>query len=222
MLAALALLRIQAPEVPPIQWECARDIRQEGGLLTVVRQLDADGRFVADHLRWRVFVVAGQLSWVEWGLSGSAPAAVRGWSMSSDFSLSRAPSGRMWAIVRADGRELSRSPASLHPLRAWDRQGRPRVTLDYGLGRSTGAFGQPRTAMPALEEARGVEILIEEEGGAELARVRLAMPDWALIRSVIGRVRDVLGEDAAAYRARCRDITIPVRVQIRREVQPPR
>lgn len=98
VLTALALLLIQAPDEPPVQWECSRGIPQESGLLMVVRRLDADG--------------------------------------------------------------------------------------------------------------------------AELARVRLAMPDWALARPEIGLARNVLGEDSAAYRTRCQDITIPVRVGW--EVQPGR
>lgn len=220
MLTALALLLIQAPDEPPVQWECARGIRQESGVLMVVRRLGADGRFVADHLSWRVSRGDGQLSRVEWALSGTAPGAVRGWSMWSQMPLSRPPSGRMWAIVRADGRALSRSPVSLPRLGVRDGEGRPLVMLDYRDGPSPGMSGPPTAPMPGLGEARDVEILIEEAGGAELARVRLAMPDWALARPEIGRARNVLGEDAAAYRTRCRDITIPVRV--RWEVQPGR
>ena len=220
MLAALALLLIQAPEEPPVQWECARGIRQENGVLMVVRRLGVDGRFVVDHLSWRVSPGDGQLSRVEWALSGTAPGAVRGWSMWSQMPLSRLPSGPMWAIVRADGRELSRSPVSLPRLGVRDGQGRPLVMLDYRTGPPDRAFGPPTAPMPGLGEARNVEILIEETGGAELARLRLAMPDWALARPEIALARNVLGEDVAAYRTRCRDITIPV--QVRWEVQPPR
>ena len=219
MLAALALFLIQAPEAPPVQWECERAVPQESGPLLVVRQLDADGRFVADHVRWRV-LAGGQLSLIEWSLSGDAPGAVRGWSLFSTVSLSRPPSRPMSAIVRADGRELSRGPVSLHPLRARDGEGRPLVLLDYHITPSTGLFGRPTAPMPALGEAHDVEILIEEAGGAELARVRLAMPDWALARPEILLSRQVLGEDAAAYRTRCRDITIPIRVKW--VVEPPR
>lgn len=220
MLTALALLLIQAPHAPPVQWECARGIPRESGLLMVVRRLDAGGRFVADHLRWRVYAAGGQPSSVEWVLSGNAPGAVRGWSMRSTVSLSRPPSGRMWAIVRADGRELSRSPVSLPRLAVRDGEGRPLVMLDYRTGPPDGVFGPATAPMPGLGEARNVEILVEEAGGGELARVRLAMPDWALARPEAGLARNVLGEDAAAYRTRCRDITIPVRV--RWEVQPGR
>jgi hypothetical protein len=126
----------------------------------------------------------------------------------------------MSAIVRADGHELSRGPVSLHPLRARDGEGRPLVMLDYHRIPSTGLFGRPTAPMPELGEARNVEILIEEAGGARLARARLAMPDWALARPEVGLARTVLGEDAAAYRTRCRDITIPV--QVRWVVEPPR
>jgi hypothetical protein len=219
VLTALALLLIQAPDAPPVRWECSRGMRQEGGLLMVVRRLDADGRFVADHLRWLVHPTDGQSSRIEWALSGNAPGAVRGWSMWSTVSLSRPPSGRMWAIVRADGRELSRSPVSLPPLGVRDGEGRLQVMLDYRAG-PPDVFGPPTAPMPGLGEARNVEILIEEAGGGQLARVRLAMPNWALARPEVGLARDVLGEDVAAYRTRCRDITIPVR--IRWEVQPGR
>jgi hypothetical protein len=219
VLAAFALLLIQAPEVPPVQWECERGIRQERELLLVVRQLDADGRFVADRLRWRVFA-GGQVNLIEWALSGTAPGAVRGSSLWSTMSLSRRPSGRMWAILRADGRELSRSPVSLPRLGIRDGEGRPLVMLDYGRGPNAGLFGPPTAPMPELGEAHDVEILIAEAGGAELARVRLAMPDWALARPEILLSQQALGEDAAAYRTRCRDITIPVRVKW--VVEPPR
>lgn len=221
MLAALALLLIQAPDVPPpVQWECERGISQERGLLLVVRRLGADGRFVADHLRWHMAQTDGLFGRVEWSLSGDATGAVRGWSMWSQVSLSRWPTGPISAILRADGRELSRGPDSLHPLRAWDERGRPLVWVDYRNGPSPGLFDPPTASMPALGEARDVEILIEEAGGAQLARVRLAMPDWALARPEILLSQQALGEDAAAYRTRCRDITIPV--QVRWEVQPPR
>ena len=220
MLTALALLLIQAPAAPPVQWECSRGIRQEGGVLLVVRRLGADGRFVADHLRWLLSPGDGQFSRVEWAYSGDAPDAVRGLSIWSYMSLSRPPSGRMWAIMRADGRELSRSPLSLPRLGVRDGQGRPVVMLDYRDGPAPGMSGPPTARMPSLGEARDVEILIEETGGVELARARLVMPDWALARPEIGLVRNVLGEDVAAHRTRCRDITIPV--QVRWEVQPPR
>lgn len=220
MLTALALLLIQAPDLPPVRWECSRGIGQDSGLLLVVRRLGADGRFVADHLRWHVPPGDGQLSRIEWALSGNAPGAARGLWMWSHVSLSRPASGRVWAIVRADGRELSRTPVSLPRFGVWDGQGRALVMLDYRTGPAPGRPGPPTAPMPELGEARNVEILIEETSGAELARVRLAMPDWARLRREIALARNVLGEDAAAYRSRCRDITVPVRV--RWEVQPGR
>lgn len=122
----------------------------------------------------------------------------------------------MWAIIRADGRELSRDPVTLPTLETRDGLGRRVVTLDYRSGPMPGLSGPPMASLPPLGAARDVEFLIEETGGAVLARVPVRMPDWAQVRAEIGLLRTALGEDVAAYRRRCRDVVTPIRVELRR------
>ena len=213
MFIAALLAALQPASPPQIHWECSRGTRSGDGLLLAIRRLDREGRPLGDHLRWHIPGNEGLHGRLEWAF---AAGTIRGWSLWSSVSLSRAPSGRMWAIIRADGRELSRVPLALPTDKTWDGLGRTMVTLDYRSGPMPGLSGPPLAPFPPLGEAREVELLIEEAGGAELARARVAMPDWDRVRPEIGLLRSALGEDAAAYRRRCRDVVTPIRVELRR------
>lgn len=217
MFIAAALLAALQPASPGFHWECSRGTEDGGGLLLALRRLDANGRVIDDHLRWHIPQTDGLFGRIEWAIEWAAPGAIRAWSMWVRIGLSRQPAGPMWAIVRADGRELSRVAVEVPRLRSWDERGRTLLMLDYRTGPAPGMSDPPTAPMPSLGEAREVDILIEEAtGGATLARLHVPMPDWGRLSREIGLLRTALGEDVSAYRQRCRDVVTPIRVELRR------
>ena len=212
MLAATLALLLAAQPDTPVHWECSvGGVAQAEGFLGVTRQLRADGSFIADQLDWRPRSNDGQFVRIAWVFAGDASPQVRLDSLFGMFGLARPPMGRMWAIMRADGREVSRVRVDLPRLQARDGQGRVMVNLDYRNGPAVWTSDRPTAPTPALGEASDVDVLIEEERSDVLAQVRLPMPDWAGGRREVAMLREALGEVARDFRARCRNVRVPVR-----------
>jgi hypothetical protein len=217
MLIAAALLAVLQPGSPPVHWECSGGgIGRTEGFLEVFRRLHADGSFIDDQLGWRSSATGAPFNRMAWSFTGDSPGQIRLDSLFSMIALTREPAGRMRAIIRADGREVSRAQVALPRLQSRDGQGRLLVNVDYRRGPVLWTSERPTAPPPALGEARDIELGIEEEGsGTVIARIRLRMPDWSGTRREVAILRGRLDELARDFRTRCRDITVPVRVELR-------
>lgn len=186
----------------PLGWICQRNYPGDGRFFWVNGKLDADGRPDGYSAGWRESgsqtAPGTDLFWEipETGSWHSKPDRV-----GLDFSLRRSPRGPVHAFLYADGRLIAqREVIDRRSARALRRA--PKVGGNFFFGPGAGP-------VPLLHGVRSLEIVAIEEGGAEIARVRPPLPDWAEVDRRIAEALPGLGEDARDFKAKCQQQSEP-------------
>lgn len=220
MLAALALLLAFQPG-PGARWACGHNYDRPGGYLRITRQLGADGRYLLDEVLWLAPHAGDNFGLASWHVTDRAPRRFLTWHLSSSVVLSRQPRGALWSVVRVDGRMVGRNRIPADETVETDAHGRLRLTLLYVERRIPGGGRTPIGRPPNLNEARLVEMSVEEADGTLLGTARFSLPDRAGLRATMAQARPVLLADARDYRRRCRDERSPAPMPVPMPPPPP-
>lgn len=204
---ALALtLALAQPPLDPGAWSCRWTFRQAAGQLEVERVLGPYGAFVSHDVHWTPADPAARGSSAHWRIEDDSPWTLDSTGLVAEVALSRPTDRAIWAVLRVDGRIVSRNRlgSGRDLLRA--APGAPRISVAYWSGPRWP--GRSRTGpVPALANAASATVTAEEEGGAVLGSVQLPMPNWTQGRRQIDAGRTALARTGADFRNRCTQAT---------------
>jgi hypothetical protein len=210
MIFAAALLMASSP-VDPVRWRCTHNDLGGEDSLNVERTLDVAGRALSDFVYWSPNWRSTDSS-VRWIRRGAITSTALPWQLQTDWiqaelTLSRAARRPVWVVLRVGDRLAGRR---LLFRRMSDLQTYERNHLKvHGMFRTSGPTRGP---VPDLTNATEIVMTAEEEGGATLARSVIRLPSQDIVQAMVAQVAPMLVTDAADYRTRCRDVTLPIPV----------
>ena len=193
--------RIEMAEAPP-GWICQRNYPGEGYFFWVNGELDPEGKPAGYSAGWRAFA-SGERPGTDlfWQIPETGPWHSQPDSVALSFTLPTAPRTAVQALLYADSRLLAqREVTGRRSARSVRRS--PKVGGNFYLGPGAGP-------VPQLHGVRSLEIVAVEEGGAEIARLRAPLPDWAEVDRRLAEALPALAEDARDFEAKCQQQSGP-------------